>query len=335
MDIKPTTESNENVEVLINDEVETNSSIEDINNEVLINDKNKDLFRLPSGRALTLNETYEITASEDTKIIMLVGPSACGKTTIETTLYQLFHNDKVGDYYFAGSKTIQGYEQRAYYTRTRSKQVKPMTPRTSRGVQETFLHLKVWNYKTNNYHNLLFADLSGEDFESHIADVGAMQRDFGFIKSANYIIAIFDGELMSNKKKRNSTFEGMAQLLRTIYDAKIATERTNLQVVISKYDIVEGNILEDPTIEAFITRKKDELRQRLKTYTNEINFYNVAAIPDENTKFKVGYGVEGLLNSWCEKKDSNILSFKNSNREKDMKPEFDKLYRKILGDNYE
>ncbi|WP_045577152.1 hypothetical protein, partial [Desulfosporosinus sp. I2] len=232
MDIKPIIESDKDIDILINDELEINTSIEGVTDEGLSNSEKKDSVRLPSGRALTLIETYEITASEDTKIIVLVGPSACGKTTIETTLYQMFQNGEVGDYYFAGSKTIQGYEQRAFYTRTKSKQIKSMTPRTSRGVQETFLHLKVWNHKTDRYQNYLFADLSGEDFESHIADIETMQRDFDFIKSADYIIAVLDGELLSNKKTRNGIFEEMAQLLRTVCDAGLTTVRTNLQVVI-------------------------------------------------------------------------------------------------------
>ncbi|WP_312561942.1 TRAFAC clade GTPase domain-containing protein [Anaerospora sp.] len=334
MDIKSTVKNAEDVDILINDDIEPNMMNSDIIDGFVSVEK-KEMLSLASGRALSLSETYEITAAEKTKVIILIGPSACGKTTIETTLYQLFQNSIVGDYYFAGSKTLQGYEQRSYYTRTKSKQSTSTTPRTSRGAQETFLHLKLWNCKTNEYLNYLFADLSGEDFENHIADVESMQSDFNFIKSADYIIAVFDGKLLSDKRRRNGTFEEMAQLLRTIFDAGLFTIHTNLQVVISKYDIINECLPQDPTIESFITRSKVELEKRLKTYVTNINVYNVAAMPDNNTEFKVGFGIKELIESWSTTQSSRPLAFKNTKEIREVKSEFDKLYMKILGDSNE
>jgi len=325
METKARVENDENVNRLINDDI-------DFTNEDLSNSDKKGILRLPSGRALTLSETYEITASENTKIIILIGPSACGKTTIETTLYQMFQNDVVGDYYFSGSKTLQGYEQRSYYTRTKSEQNIPTTPRTSRGSEETFLHLKLWNCKTDKYINYLFADLSGEDFENHIASIELMQKDFNFIKSADYIIAVLDGKLLSDKRRRNGTLEEMAQLLRTIFDAGLSTAHTNLQVVTSKYDIIKESLLIDPLVETFITRVKVDLQQRLKPYINEISFYNVAAMPDNNTRFEVGHGIKELMDSWSTPQSSMVLSLKNNKRKRNVNSEFDKLYDKILGD---
>lgn len=47
-------------------------------------------------------------------MIVLVGPVASGKTTMETSLYQLFQNSPVNDFCFAGSYSLQGFEQRAF-----------------------------------------------------------------------------------------------------------------------------------------------------------------------------------------------------------------------------
>jgi adenylylsulfate kinase-like enzyme len=331
MDIKPVIESDQNVDVLINDELETNISTKDATEELLTNNVKKGILRLPSGRALTIRDTYEITAAENTKTIILIGPSACGKTTIETTLYQMFQNGTLGDYYFAGSKTIQGYEQRSYYTRTKSRQKISTTPRTSRGTQETFLHLKLWNCRTDRYLNYLFADLSGEHFENHIAEIESMKRDFNFIKSADHIIAVLDGKLISDKRRRNGALEEIAQLLRTVFDAGLYTSKTSLQIVISKYDIVEEMLSRDPSIETFISRVKDEIQQRLKPYVKEINFSNVAAMPDDNTRFDIGYGIKELMDSWATPKNNIILSYRNNKRKRILSSEFDKLYEKMLG----
>lgn len=319
--------TDDNIKELINNNLETTANVS-ISDEIQLNDKVAALYKLPSGRALTKNETYSITSAEDTKIILLIGPSASGKTTIETTLYQMFQRSGVGDYFFAGSNTLHGYEQRSYYTRMKSNQSTSSTPRTSRGVQETFLHLKTWNYKTNYFQNFLFGDLSGEDFQSHIADINAMQKDFSFIKSVDYLVAVLDGKLISDKKNRNGTFEELAQLLRTICDAGLITNHTKIQVALSKYDIVIEN---KTSTEAFIARIKSELQQRLKKYCKEIDFYYIAAMPDGNVKMEIGYGIEELLNSWGTKKTYKV-SF-DDNKKIDVKSEFNKHYKKLLGEH--
>ncbi|MFR8599056.1 MAG: TRAFAC clade GTPase domain-containing protein [Clostridioides difficile] len=60
-------------------------------------------------------------------MLIFIGPAGSGKTTIETSLYQLFQKSSVGGYYFAGSNTIQAYESRSFYTRIRSKEIVPST----------------------------------------------------------------------------------------------------------------------------------------------------------------------------------------------------------------
>jgi energy-coupling factor transporter ATP-binding protein EcfA2 len=328
MDIKQLI-PDDDVNELINDELQTtNTSLSD---EVQLKDEGKGLVKLPAGVALTKAETYNIIASEDTKLIIFLGPNACGKTTIETTIYQLFQRDSIGDIFFAGSKTVYGYEQRSFYTRMRSKQNTSSTLRTSRSVQETFLHLKTWNSKNNTYQNFLFADLSGEIFADYITNTKAMQNDLDFFKSADFLVAVLDGKLISDKKERNGTFEEIAEILRTVYDAHLISRNTKLQVVISKYDILPKDNADNTE---FINRIKDELQQRLKNYCSSIEFFHVAAMPENISNYEVGYGISHLLNSWMATDINNKLEFKFTKKPK-VKSEFNQHYRKILGDIYE
>lgn len=326
--------SEDDVAQLISDEVQTNIDKSDIMDDELLHNGEAKLI-LPSGDALSINETHDIVASENTKTIILVGPSACGKTTIETTLYQLFQNGCVGDYFFAGSNTLQAYESRSFFTRTASKYRSPMTPRTSRGIQETFLHLKVWNKEKDYYQELLFADMSGEEFESHIGNVEAMQRDFGFLKAVDYIVGVFNGELLCSKKQRNGVVEEMAQLLRTIGDSGLISKHTKLQVIFSKYDILESHIGVDQTTGVFIAKIIEDIKARLKDYINDIEFYYVAAMPEDTSKFEIGYGVRELFYSWCDRESNPFLSFGKRIINKSVGSELDKLQYKIMGENYE
>ena len=103
----------EKIEDILSDEIdlEDSDSTEESNSE-----SSDAIYYLNSGEALNSKETYEITAREKTKLVVLAGLAGSGKTTIETSLYQMFQKKTVGGFYFAGSNTIQGYEQRAFFT---------------------------------------------------------------------------------------------------------------------------------------------------------------------------------------------------------------------------
>lgn len=329
MDIKDIIDDNQEVEEIINDEILTISDKVDISYEAQLDEKQNENVYLPSGDALTIEETYDITAAEKTKTIVLIGPPSCGKTTIETTLYQMFQEGNVGDYYFAGSKTILGFEERSYYTRTKSRQSIPETPRTIRGT-ESFLHLKILNYKTLNYYNFLFADLSGEDFINCIGNIEAMKNDFEFLKNVDYIVAVIDGESIIDKRKQHSVFEETAQLIRTLFDAKLANKFTNIQLVFSKHDKIQKYISEDNVFYDKIIRKKNRLIERLGVYTNEITLFDVAAMPFDCEEYQVGYGLIELMESWtCNYED---FTKTNDKYEGIINNEFNKLYDKLLGD---
>ncbi len=312
------------VSEIINNELQINTDDRILTNDKQMNSGDDSIYHLPSGRDLNINETYSITAKESTKVIVLVGPSACGKTTIETMFYQMFHKGAIGDYYFAGSNTIQAYENRSFYTRTRSRRTEAITPRTNRGTQE-FLHLRTWNYKIDRFQNYLFADLSGEEIVSNIGNTQAILENYSYFSVADYIVAILDGEIMIDKRKQKSAFEQIAQLLQTIYDSGVITNRTKLQLVISKYDIVDEKIEE---FTPYINRRVFEFENRLKKYIEKIDFYYVAAMPTTKEKFSMGYGLEQLMLSWCTQVYTpNIITDKKIT----VSTEFDKLQEKLLG----
>jgi hypothetical protein len=310
---------------IINNELQINSDTGILTNDIQKNREDDSVYHLPLGRALNINETYSITAKESTRIIVLVGPSACGKTTIETMFYQMFHKGAVGDYYFSGSNTIQAFENRSFYTRTRSRRTEAMTPRTNRGTQD-FLHLRTWNYKFDRFQNYLFADLSGEEIVGYIGNTQAILENYSYFSVADYIVAILDGEMIIDKRKQKGAFEQIAQLLQTIYDSGVITKRTTLQLVISKYDIVDKKIEE---FTPYINRRVLELESRLKKYIEKVYFYYVAAMPTTKEKFGMGYGLEKLMLSWCSQVYTpNIIT----NNKITVSSEFDKLQEKLLGD---
>ena len=320
-------------EVMSDDiELDSNTSLDsDVNtSEVILSDDEKHMIKLSAGQALDIQETYDITASEETKLIVLVGPSSCGKTTIIATVYQLFLRGPLGDYYFAGSKTLQGYEQRSHLSRFSSNRREPTTIRTSGGVSNLFLHLRLWNSKQGTYINLLFADVSGEDYEEYITNVDAVQEHLEFIKSANYVIAVLDGALLTDKSRRNGLSDSMAQLLLTIIDADLISYKSKLQVLFSKYDVIDTE--ENVNVMSYIGYCKKKYQEKFRKNFSEIELHEIAAMPQNGDKYSFGSGLDKLFLSWC--KQDNQLE-KGKFEKFTVCNEFNKLYFKLLGEENE
>lgn len=292
-------------------------------------EEQNDTFNLPLGEALSIEDTYSITARDKTKLIILAGSSECGKTTLITTVYQMFHKGPIDELYFAGSQTIKGFEQRAYYTRANCNKNNPNTPRTRMGSLDSFLHLKLWDSKNKKKHNFLLADFSGEDFNNARANVKVMKEDFSLIRRADFLIILIDGDSITQKDKRFSAIQITQELLTTIKNADVLRKNTRICFVISKSDIVKMKCKKNPSLNNFVNGIAEKLKSKFTDIENEIKFYNVAAMPKDTNIVSVGYGMKELIKEWTkEAKISNDTIFVE---QKELKSEFNKFHKKILG----
>ena len=323
MDTVEKIESQDNFNDILNDKV-------DIGNEPDKDEQSSlalpDTYQINSGEALSRDKFYTIAAKESTKMLLLLGPVASGKTTIETSLYQLFQEKPVENYYFAGSRSLQGFEQRAYYTRIRSKGSLPDTPRTKVDEEPTFLHLRLWNRDNDATTNLIFWDISGEAFSENIGKVDSVKKEFSFAERADFVIGIIDGEKLCNKKTKNSVVSEIIQLLRTFLDSGVLGEGCVLQIVFSKYDL----LIKEENYAEIIERAKKQINGYLEELSANIEYYCVAAMPSSAKDIQVGYGLSELLQRWCKKREyiswvpQKLTDFENLS-------EYDKLFFKYNG----
>lgn len=292
-------EQSSDIDKLINDDIETLDS-----DGIVQEDGRSGFVKLPHGLALTVAETYPITASEVSKTIILIGPFESGKTTIETTIYQLFQRKPFAGLYFAGSQTLFGYEERSFYTRLESKKETATTPRTSRFADEIFLHLKLYDITTKTKTNYLFGDISGEEIYSHLGNVETICEKMPYLKTADSYVFILDGKQLADKNKRNGAIDQAYNMARTIFDAKLYSSSTRVQVLISKYDILKKD--DDAYLEAAIDKRLQCIVDLLKKYVSEVTVHKVAAMP-ELGGFDVGYGLEELLSTWNAHSNSKVV----------------------------
>ena len=323
MDTVEKIESQDNFNDILNDKV-------DIGNEPDKDERSSlalpDTYQINSGEALSRDKFYTIAAKESTKMLLLLGPVASGKTTIETSLYQLFQEKPVENYYFAVSRSLQGFEQRAYYTRIKSKGSLPDTPRTKVDEEPTFLHLRLWNRDNDATTNLIFGDISGEAFSENIGKVDSVKKEFSFAERADFVIGIIDGEKLCNKKTKNSVVSEIIQLLRTFLDSGVLGEGCVLQIVFSKYDL----LIKEENYAEIIERAKNQINGYLEELSANIEYYCVAAMPSSAKDIQVGYGLSELLQRWCKKREyiswvpKKLTDFENLS-------EYDKLFFKYNG----
>ncbi len=315
-------EKTPDIDTLISDEIETSNS-----DELYEDTEKPGYLKLPHGNALTLDEIYQITASEESKIIAFIGPFESGKTTIETTFYQLFQRTPFCGLYFSDSATLSGYEERSFYTRLNSKNSTASTLRTSRFNEEIFLHMKLFDPKTNSKTNYLFADISGEFIFSHKGNVTTLKENMPFLKAADDYTFVLDGKQLADKTLRNGAIDSMRNMARTIFDAQLFTSYTRAQIIVSKYDVIEAS--DDDNLKVVVERSVQSLVSLVSKYISDVTVHNIAAMP-QNKGFNIGYGLEGLLKTWMQKNRQNSIHVPCAPTT-NLKSEFNKLNYKLLG----
>src|SRR5258706_5518388 len=98
---------------------------------------------LPSGEALTEVQASEVARQGVTKVVVLAGPHDSGKTTILTSLFDGFLEAPVGNFLFAGSQTLTGFERRCHDSREDSGRRDPHTVHTQVTDVTELLHLRL------------------------------------------------------------------------------------------------------------------------------------------------------------------------------------------------
>jgi len=136
----------------------------------------ENIYRIPwTGNSFGLTDLNYLTASSKPILIGITGAASAGKTTFLASLYCLVRNgEKIGDYSFAGSLTLSGWEHIAWYLSWKHNGDLQFPPHTSSsdGRMPGLLHLAMKNEKEEKI-DLLFTDAPGEWFDNWTTNVNA------------------------------------------------------------------------------------------------------------------------------------------------------------------
>lgn len=228
-------------------------------------------------------------------IIGILGQAETGKTTLLATLYMLLRNgNNIGEYTFAGSYTLLGWEKIAHFLSFHTHKKIHFPPHTSSNTARLpgLLHLLLKD-KDNQYQDVLFTDAPGEWFTKWAANAdteegkGARWID----KNADAFIIVADTEAFNEavgktRKKLLGIVERMKNthknrpttLVWTKSDIKLEHPKIKTKITAQ----VTTNLTNIRTFEtAVINRSSDD---SLYSLINLVNFILVEKATNKNLK---------------------------------------------------
>lgn len=120
-----------------------------------------------TGNSFGLQDLIFLTTTSNVSVIGIAGVASAGKTTFLATLYCLLRGgQKIGDFQFAGSLTLTGWENIAWYLSWKQHNAIQFPPHTTSnsGRIPGLLHLSLRN-STGEKKELIFTDAPGEWFD--------------------------------------------------------------------------------------------------------------------------------------------------------------------------
>jgi hypothetical protein len=147
------------------------------------------------------------------------------------------------DYLFAGSQTLQGFEERARHIRKwkGGRLPEQLADHTFLADlrQPALLHLALREVRGHKrLFDVMLTDLPGE-WSKNLVERAATADRFMFLRRADGIIVVVDGPLL-NSKSRHAELHRSKHLLERLVQSVGVETTTPLVLLVSKYDLLDG-----------------------------------------------------------------------------------------------
>lgn len=253
---------------------------------------------LPTHDAWTFDDSYPVTASSRTRVIALAGAPNCGKTTLIASLLHRFMRGPFAGFHFAGSRTLKGFDQRCYLARTVANAAEADTPRTSQGTARNLLHLRLRSVEQGEPRDILFLDVSGEDFREATKSLAEAKR-LTYLRRADRLVILLDGARLADNSSRHLGTHNATMLLQSLCDASQVHIGSRVHLVVTKWDEVAtcGSRAET---EEFVDDATSRMVLRFGPRVREFTAHKVAARAKDLDNFPLAHGMEDLLARWAE-----------------------------------
>ena len=163
-----------------------------------------------------------------------MGEPATGKTALGAMLWQQFlEADGLDGHRLAGSRSVRGFERRAYWARRLSGRPVPEFPPT-RPTEAGLLHLRVRRPDGRRV-ELLLSDLAGELFE-RVREGRRLVDELPWAPRADRFIVLLDGAALSTPGGSEIAVTRARRLLLSLQAPGVVRDSARVAVVVTKAD---------------------------------------------------------------------------------------------------
>lgn len=252
------------------------------------------LIPLRSAISVPLSRASELLGRRYSRVIAILGPREAGKTSLISSLFDLFQEGPVGDFSFAGSETLHAFELACHDSRTASRRDKPVQERTGHG-DVRFYHLDVADGSGAVGMTLLLGDRAGEEYRT-ASDNLAQAGPFPEVVRADTVTVLVDGGRLLDNLTRHNTRSETGMIVRAMVDGGFLERAPHVIFALTKLDLVYASVHKDRALADFDKVVKTAT-QIVASHAESIEIIHIAAAPAD-TSMARGTGVDKLLQFW-------------------------------------
>lgn len=248
-----------------------------------------DLPIVTSDAELSFQEALDLSGRRGARLVLLMGESGTGKTTIIVELWTaLVGSGPLQGFTCAGSRTAIPLEERAFLSRMTAGVGTATTPRTKIDANEGLLHVRVARPDGERI-ELLLADYAGERFR-HVREGTELLTELPWVPRVDRVAVIVDGAHVAHGGVRELAFNAATRYVLALGESGAFAPTSSLAIIVAKTDeLTEPDLLQaQPRLGALLdeARRVDPLARVIQ----------VAARPSDGSP---PVGLDALMKWLC------------------------------------
>lgn len=249
---------------------------------------------LADGGPLGIDLVTKRLCSTGARRIAIIGGTGSGKTTLISSIYDLLGRGPFEGYGFAGSDTLNAYEQFCHLARASSGRTTPDTEHTSRRSGLSFMHLALVRISNGQKIHILFSDRSGEEYEA-AADKRDICRELIEVERADLILLLVDAEKLVDSVQRHPALAQSRTIIEALIDGGLIRANQRLVVTLTKFDVIKDQENETEIVDLF-SNSVEKIKNRFGDHFGEIIEAKIASRPNRPT-VEPGFGLNMILDA--------------------------------------
>lgn len=226
------------------------------------------------------------------RVVALVGEEKVGKTTLLTSIFEMYCKGPFAGLTFAGSETLLAFAKLHSFALLSSGRLAPTVPRTSRSDPLSFFHLALARDGGETV-DLAIADRSGETYADARTSTDLISTLTEF-SVADRVCFLLDGARLSSKDERTAYTRNFRQMINALNDNGALAHAKDIEMLSTKLDISRG---QDTADVDYANEYQARIVSDFQTKGLRISSHEVCALPKSDRTVGI-VGLKDLVSRW-------------------------------------